>query len=135
MKSRLGLTIIESLVALTLMAAAIAGAAQLLSMCARERQNANRYFLAQIETANVLEHVAAMKYDKVTTDALKDTKLSQETLAAIPGANVRIDVADAEPSDLPHKRVTAEITWDDAGQQHSSARLTSWKFPPQEAQP
>ena len=84
---RRGATILEAVVALGVLATAVSGATQVLLLSAQQRQSADRLLTAQLETANVLERVAAMRYAEVTPESMRGLKLSSEAQGALPGRN------------------------------------------------
>jgi Tfp pilus assembly protein PilV len=129
MKSyRCGSMILEVVVAVTVLAAAMTGTAQLLLLCAQGKQDADHLLAAQVEAANVLERVAAMRYEYLTEQAAQEFKLSPGAEAALPGAQLKAQVIESTSSELPCKRVVTEVSWLGAGDDRVSVRLTGWKY-------
>jgi hypothetical protein len=133
--NRRGSLILEVVVALTILATAMTGAAQLLLLCAQGKQDADHLLAAQLEAANVLERVAAMRYDDVTEQAAQDFKLSSGSEAALPSAQLKTQVIESPSAELPYKRIVAEVSWLGAGDDRISVRLTGWKYAPAEGPP
>ena len=148
-----GMTIVETVVALSLLAMGMVATVQVLGMCAQHGRASQQLMAAQLEAANVQRRFAAMPYNQVTNEVLRKIKLSSQTLVAIPGGGLTISLnessanaGDAEHSDqsgdksasdkLPHKRIRIEVSWPaDEGPPHSVG-LTVWKFaPPKESTP
>jgi Tfp pilus assembly protein PilV len=133
--SRRGVTILETMAALGLMAMAAVGTAQVLALCATHRQASEQLLMAQLEAANVQEQIAVMPYDRVTPESVREIKLSPETEAAIPDAELKIDLSQSSSSALPHKRIRVDVAWP-AADSSRSVGLTSWKYaPPRTAVP
>jgi len=126
--SRRGVTILETMAALGLMAMAAVGTVQVLALCATHRQGSEQLLVAQLETANVQEQIAAMPYDHVTTESVREIKLSPEAEAAIPDAELKIDIGQSSSSALPHKRIRVEVVWPAADDSSRSVGLTGWKY-------
>ena len=101
------------MLALCLLAAACVAAAQMLTVCARQRIEAERQLAAQLEANNAAERIAAMSYDKLTSDSSRRLALTPEGLAALEGGELTVELT--EPDVQPAcKRVTFDVTWPSA---------------------
>jgi Tfp pilus assembly protein PilV len=132
---RRGASIVEALVALSVLATAVTGATQLLVLSTQQRQNADRLLVGQLEAANVLERVAAMRYEEVTPESLRGLKLSAEAQGALPAAQLKVELVEAAAPEPPEKRITAKISWSAVGDERAAVQLTAWKYPAAEAKP
>ncbi len=132
---RRGASILEAVVALGVLATAVTGATQILLLTAQQRHSADRLLTAQLEAANVLEHVEVLRYEEITPEAMNHLKLSAESQAALPGAKLKVELIEAKAPQLPHKRITANITWRSLGDDRAATQLTTWKYPDAEAKP
>ena len=82
-RPRRGTTMMETLVAMCLLAAAFVATAQMLAVCARQRQAAERQFAAQLAASNTAERIAAMPFADVSNDALAALAPSPELQTAL----------------------------------------------------
>lgn len=127
---RRGVTILETMTALGLVAMAAVGTVQVLALCAGHRHGSDQLLVAQIEAANVQEQLAATPYARVTSEAVREIKLSPEAQAAIPDGELKIDVSESASSDLPHKRIRVDVVWPGEDDSARSVGLTAWKYAP-----
>ena len=127
---RRGTTLLEATLALCLLAAAFATTAQMLTVCARQRQTADRQFAAQLEATNVAERIATMRYDDITPQALQAMTLTPETQAALPDCRLTVECTDVAVPDLPHKRIAIEVAWPTVSDPRRAIHLTTWKYAP-----
>jgi Tfp pilus assembly protein PilV len=96
---RSGFAIVEAIAALVIVGAGLVGTAQVLIICARQRLSSDQLLSAQFEAANVMEHIAAMRYDQLTPSNLAQLKLSAESQSTLPGGQLRVTMADDMPSE------------------------------------
>ena len=132
---RRGTSIVEAVVSLSVLATAITGATQILVLSAQQRQTADRLLSAQLEVANVLERVAAMRYEEATPEAMRNLKLSAEVQKSLPAAQLKVELVESAAPEPPNKRITAAISWPVAGEERATAQLTAWKYKGEESQP
>ena len=132
---RRGFTLIEVIVAIALLAAALLAATQVLAISAKQRSAADRNFEAQLEASNVAEEIAAMDYDAITPGTAEGMKFTPEAQAAIPSAELKVTCEVLETYDLPTKRIAIEVSWPDVGAERRSVRLTTFKCSPARANP
>jgi hypothetical protein len=128
--SRRGVTVLETMAALGLVAIAAVGTVQVLALCAAHRHGSEQLLVAQLEAANVQEQLAATPYDRVTAESVREIKLSPEAQAAIPDAELKIDVSPSGSTALPHKRIRVDVVWPAEDESTRSIGLTAWKYAP-----
>jgi Tfp pilus assembly protein PilV len=126
------MTILEVSVALLLLAMGIVLTAQVLTQCTRQHLASEQQLTAQWEAANVLERLAGLRYDELTSDAVKAIEPSHQLRATLPDAKLQITVTDSDRDSStapPHKRLHVKVTWPaEEGSPHSVS-LTAWKYP------
>jgi hypothetical protein len=77
---------------------------------AAERRAVARRERAMLEAANLMERLAPRPWETITRDELKGVRLSESAAAALPGAELTIDVAEiARPPAA--KRIGVAIRW------------------------
>jgi len=69
----------------------------------------------------------------VTAESVREIQLSPEAQAAIPDAELKIDVSASSSSVLPHKRIRVDVVWPAADDSSRSVGLTAWKYAPASA--
>ena len=106
---------------------------QLLGWIAAERRAAERRRLAVREVANLLEHLAARPWDKLSEPVeLKPT--DNVTRDALPGAELSVVVDDKGAAENA-KRVAVRLRWRNrAGDWDAPVRLTTWVQKPGRAE-
>jgi hypothetical protein len=125
---RRALTIVEVTVALGLLAFGLVLTAQLLGLAARQRQAAGQLLVAQLEASNALERIAAMPYDRVTSESLGNLTLSNDAKATLADGQLKAKVETAADSGPRHKRITVEVAWPMGEGPPRTVELTSWKY-------
>ena len=134
-QARRGTTLVEVSLALCLLAVAIAAAAQMLAVCARQRKSADRQFAAQIEASNIAERIATMSYSDVGPETLATMTLSPETQSALAGGELALECTNVAAPDLPHKRIAIEVAWSTRTEGRRAVHLTTWKYGPAQQLP
>jgi hypothetical protein len=127
------MTVLEVTVALALLAMGMVLTAQVFTQCARQHLAGEQALVAQWEATNVLEHLAGLRYEEVTSEAAQAIQPSPQLHAALRDATLHITVLDSakDNSEIapPHKRIRVEVNWPaEEGSPHSVS-LTGWKFP------
>ncbi len=82
--------------------------AQVFTQCARQHLASEQQLIAQWEVANVLERLAGLRYDELTSDSVKAIEPSHQLHAALPDAKLQITVSDSDSDSStapPHKRL------------------------------
>ena len=133
-KKRRGMTIMELLVSLVILGAAMAALVQLVVLTARQRRSLDQRRVALQEVANQAERLALVAWDETTPERLKTWQPSADLVAALPRATCQASVRD-ESGEPARRRIRLEVVWTNAaGQAVEPVTLTLWKFAP-EAQP
>ena len=133
-QKRRGMTIMELLVSLVILGAAMATLVQLVTLAARQRRSLDQRRVALQEVANQAERLALLAWDETTPEKLKTWQPSADLVAALPRATCQVSVRD-ESGEPPRRCIRLEVVWTNAaGQEVEPVTLTLWKFGP-EAQP
>jgi prepilin-type N-terminal cleavage/methylation domain-containing protein len=107
-----GFTLVELLAAAAMVGVVLAVMVPVIGWAAAERRAVARRERAMLEAANVLERLAERPWDRITNEDLKRVQLSESASAALPGASLRVEVAEiAGPPEA--KRVRVAIRWRD----------------------
>ena len=137
-KIRRGMTGLEVTIALGLLAMGMALTAEVFTLCARQHLAGEQLLVAQWEAANVLEHLAGLRYAEVTPEAVQAIQPSSQLQATLPAAQLHVTItnsaesnagADAAEAGPPHKRIEVEVTWPAEEGPPRRIGLTAWKFP------
>jgi hypothetical protein len=121
-------TLLETTVALGMLAFGLILTVQLLGLAARQRQAAGQLLVAQLEAANTLERIAAMPYDRVTAESLKSLTISDDAKATLADGELKANVETSADSGPRHKRITVEVAWPTGEGPPRTVELTSWKY-------
>ena len=108
--ARRGTTLLESVIALGLLAAAFTLGAQALGWSAAQRRLADERHIAVQEAANCLQRVRQLPWDELTDERLTSLELSSHASALLASAELHVTAADAgeEPA---ARRIRAEVSW------------------------
>ncbi len=128
-RSRNGFALQESMMAVALALAGVAGMAQLLATVACERRTARQHAAAVQEAGNLMEDLASRRWNEISTEKLASAGLSEPCRRALPGATLRVEVSS---EDQDGKRIHVCIGWRTASGE-AAEELTAWKFHGQEA--
>lgn len=128
MRSRAGLTILESLAAVVLVAMLLGVSLEMLSAVTAQGRVARQRELAVQEAANAMERVFARPWDALTKDRLKSVSLSSDARRLLPGAELTIDVVPS--SEEPEaKQIAVCVRWRaGSGPVEKAVRLTAWRY-------
>jgi hypothetical protein len=121
---RAGATMLELLVAGTLVMAALSVWAPLVVRHGRLAMESRHYRIAVDELSNQLERLAALPGDELAA-AVEDLAVSEFAGARLPGAELN---ADLEPADYG-QRLTLSMTWDEPQRSAAPLTMTAWVFP------
>jgi Tfp pilus assembly protein PilV len=134
-----GFSIVEAMATIALLSVAVIATARVLAVCARQRMTSQQWLAAQLEAANVQEHIAAMPYEKVSPSTMELLQLPPSSRAILPHATLRIDVADSKNDEPKSKRIRVEVSWPQFASDGAAdstidepplcVELTAWKFP------
>jgi hypothetical protein len=128
MKARTAVTLLECIVALSLLAVGMVLTTEVLTACAESHRSGEILMAAQLETTNIAEQIAAMEYDEVTQPALDKLTLSPGLQASLPDAKLHLEIFPSATNDLPSKRVRIEINWPGKDETPIAVGLTTWKY-------
>ena len=125
---RRGSTILEMVVAATLVGMLLVICLQLCVATTAQRRVAAQRQCATVELANVMERVAARPWNELTAAALAAERLSPSAGGQLPGAELKIDVS--TPAGEPEaKRLVASIVWREPnGRPLQPLTLTTWRY-------
>jgi len=113
--ARPAFTLVETAVAMGLVAVAMVLVAQLGYWSMRERASTAARFVAIEQAANVLEAAAAMPWESLTAQWAESQRISDELNDQLPAASLTVKVEPDESQPLL-KRVIVELRW----QMHAS---------------
>jgi hypothetical protein len=113
-------------VSAVLVAAAMGVTVEVLAWVLAERRAVERRHRAVQEAANLMEHIAAEPWERVTPERARAGGLSPAPPAVLPGAEWRVSVeAPAAPADL--RRIAIRLRWRNrAGDWEAPVRLAAW---------
>jgi type II secretory pathway pseudopilin PulG len=126
--TRRGTTLLETVVAVGLLATGLSLTAQVLAWnSAQRRANQQRQCAVQ-EAANCLERLRLLPWDELTAAGVQDFEMSAEAAAVLPQAKLKLDVRH-DPAQRDGKRMQIQIQWTNrAGQPVAPVRLTAWRW-------
>jgi hypothetical protein len=122
-KVRSGSLMLESAMALTLIALALAGVSQLLLLAGKQQRAVEARRLAHREAGNVMERVMVLPATTLA-QAAPAIDISAEMRNAMPSAKLSIDASPADEAGTTEIRV--EISWRDANGQAEQVELIAW---------
>jgi prepilin-type N-terminal cleavage/methylation domain-containing protein len=125
---RRGFTILEVLVSAAILAAMTTVCVELLGLLGAQQRAIAQRHTAIREAGNIMERLAAAPFGDITRPLLDGVKLSSEAAAALPAAELKIEL---ESTDDPPaaKRIAISIRWKDrSGQWTAPVSLVSWKY-------
>jgi hypothetical protein len=126
-KSRRGFLIVEVTAGVLLLLAVLTMTVQLLAWSGGARREARRRQWALHESRNVLDLVAALPPEAITTEALAARKLGGRAERALPGGTLTLTADDLGAGDLPSRRVAVAISWRGrSGEPVAPVRLVAW---------
>lgn len=132
-KARRGSMLLETTVAIIILAAAIVAVAHTVAVVSVQRQSAERQALATEEAANLMERIYAWPVDEITAEKVAKLKLSPICRERLPEATLEVAV-ESTSGDPPARRIAVEIEWTEhGGVRGRPVRLTAWKHLRKEA--
>lgn len=127
-RRRRGVTILETMVALTVVTAAAFALAQLVATAGKQRRTTYARQMALLEVANQAERIALADWNDVTSGTLTTWPASDELLEVLPSAKCAAVVTD-EVGPPGGRRIRLSVSWmNSAGQEVEPVSLTIWKF-------
>lgn len=128
-----GFSLIETAVAMTVLATAVLLVSQTVALVTRQQQAVARQSLAMQEAANLMEQLFALSWSELTPERAAACTLPPACAQRLPEVQLRIAV---QASDGPPagKQLSVEIDWRDAaGARSRPVRLTAWRYQAKEA--
>jgi hypothetical protein len=122
--ARRGLSSLEVIVSLTLLASAIACSLPLLVAHGRLLKTQRNYRLAVDELASQLDVLGTLPASELPS-AMEKLAPSTSLAERLPGATLRGELADSQLG----RRLTLELVWNEPNRQAAPVRLTSWLVP------
>jgi Tfp pilus assembly protein PilV len=125
-RPRRAFTMVEVTLSVFLLVVAMTATVQILGAVATQRRAAERRQWAIQEVANLMEHLTAEPWDRVTADSALGLSLSEEIRRKLPEPELTVDVAetDREPGE---KRLAIRLRWRNrSGTWEAPVRLTAW---------
>ncbi|MHB1561779.1 MAG: hypothetical protein ACYC61_30385, partial [Isosphaeraceae bacterium] len=122
--------LIELIIAAGLLAVILSLTVKVLGQVGQQRRAAERRQRALVEASNAMERITARPYDEITPRSAAAVKLSPDAAAAVPGAELNVDVRDEPASGVSSRRVAVRLRWkDSAGQWEAPVHLVTWVEP------
>ena len=133
MPHRRGMTLFEVAVAGALLVAVMVVTFQVMTTSAAGQRALDRRQAAMREAASVMERLAALPWEDLTPQKVKDVRLSEEMARTAPGASLQVDVTEA-PDAKPARRIAVEVRWPGGpGRPEATVRLVAFRYPPSPA--
>ncbi len=125
---RRGSMLAEAAMSAVLLAIAMALTVKVLGWVAMERRAVERRQWAAQEVCNVMERITARPYEAVTSGAAGAITLSEEVRRMLPGAELKVDVAEDDPAGgKGSRKVSVQLRWKArSGGWDAPVRLCSW---------
>lgn len=125
-----GSLLVELVIAAGMLAVILSLTVRVLGQVGQQRRAAERRQRALVEASNAMERITARPYDEVTAQGAAAVKLSPDTAAALPGAELNVDVRDESISGVSSRRVAVRLRWKNpAGEWEAPVRLVTWIEP------
>ena len=122
---RRGVSFVETLVAMALLAVGMTVFLQYTVQLARHRRAADAYHAALREADNLMERLGRLSWEALTAEAAgEEAARSEDRLA---GAAVTVDIAEVT-GPPPARQLTVRITVDAPGAAPRTVRLDGWRF-------
>ena len=133
--NRRGMTMMELIVAGALLATLLIVCLKMFDAAADWRRKCDRRRLARIECENVMERMAALPWDKLTSETAAEQRLPENVVRMLPGAELKVEITDSPPEEKPAWRriVVSIVRRDTAGETMAPLVLTTWRYFPEKA--
>jgi Tfp pilus assembly protein PilV len=123
---RRAFTMVEVTLSVFLLAVAMTTTVQILGWVATQRRAIERRQWAIQEVANLMEHLTAESWDRVTPDSARALTLSDEIRRKLPEPELKLDVDETEAG-RGEKRLALQLRWRNrSGTWEAPVRLTAW---------
>jgi Tfp pilus assembly protein PilV len=117
---------VEVTLSVFLLAVAMTTTVQILGWVATQRRAIERRQWAIQEVANLMEHLTAEPWDRVTPDSARALTLSDEIRRKLPEPELKLDVDETEAG-RGEKRLAIQLRWRNrSGTWEAPVRLTAW---------
>lgn len=127
------MTLLEVMIALTVLLTAIMAVVQFVGVATKQRRASWQRQAAQLEVANQAERLALLDWDQTAPDTLTTWPPSEVLQAAIPDATCEIAVTEDRKPPVS-RRILLRLGWKNAaGQSVDPVELSLWKFRPEAA--
>lgn len=124
-----GSVLLETTVAIVILAAAIIAVAHTMAVLSVQRQSAERRALATQEAANLMERIYVLPVDEITAEKVAKLELSAPCRERLPEAKLGVAVEVVGEEDPQAKRIAIGIEWTGHGGVRSRpVHLTAWKY-------
>jgi len=122
------MTILEVIVAGTLVAAMAGLCLQMLSVAVAQRRAREDRQAALHEADNLMERIAAEPFEELTKERAGQWQLSEAVKARLTSAELSVEI-DTPPDDPRAKRIAVSVGWQDrAGQTVKPVRVVAWRY-------
>lgn len=139
MSRRRGFTMIELVAGAAILVGLLAVSLQFFHATALHRRTTRQREVALQELANVMERLAVIRWQDLTTEKARQVQLSDVASRSLPGATLTIEVsqpaADKSAADKsaaeepPAKRIVVALAWEDQSRRLGRPiRLSAWRY-------
>ena len=123
-----GFTLLEVVIAGTLLGAVLIVSARMIWSVARQREAILDRQTALCEAGNVMERLFARPWGDLSDDAVKGVRLSDDFQRALPGGELTIQLIGLT-EDPPAKRILVKVSWShDPDRPQRSVQLVALKY-------
>jgi hypothetical protein len=126
--NRRGMFLIELAAAGALLFVLTALCVRYFAASATQRRALDQRQAALCQAGNVMERIAAIKWEDLSLERLSKISLSPEIKSALPDGELKIDLGD-EDAKPAAKRISVTIRWqDNEGRWTRPVRLVAWRY-------
>jgi Tfp pilus assembly protein PilV len=129
--TRRGSLLPEVLISAAVLAVILSLTVKVLGQVGHQRRAAERRQRALVEVANAMERITAFPYGEVTEAHARDLKVSPESTASLPDAELNVNLRDETAApDRPSRRIAVRLRWKNpSGEWEAPVRLVTWIKP------
>jgi hypothetical protein len=101
---------------------------KVLGYAGQQRRSADQRQRAMLEVANVMERIAALPFDELTTERARRVAITPAAAGSLGGAELAVEVTDETPGPgRAARRVAVRLRWKGrSGEWEAPVRLTTW---------
>jgi prepilin-type N-terminal cleavage/methylation domain-containing protein len=126
---RRGFTLIEIVVAASLLAAILATSVQMLRVLSDHQRTVAHSGVALVALQTLAERICNLPWNELTQETAQTVAIPEPIARRLPGAKFNVHVVD-ETTPVVSKRIAIELSWLNLnGERGVPARLTAWAFP------